>query len=51
MTACRQLPVVNTELKAATAKLEAGPAGGLVDGCYDSWQSNLGNNQTMKIGI
>ena len=27
MTACRQLPAVNTELKAATARLEAGPAG------------------------
>jgi len=27
MTTCRQLPAVNTELKAATARLEAGPAG------------------------
>jgi len=32
MTACRQLPVVNTELKAATTKLEGGLAAGLVDG-------------------
>jgi hypothetical protein len=51
MTAYRQLPAVNTELKTATPRLEAAPAGRLADGCCDSWPSNLGNKQTMKIGI
>ncbi|MEI7935300.1 MAG: hypothetical protein WCK27_01305 [Verrucomicrobiota bacterium] len=51
MTVYRQLPAVNTDLKAATAKLEAGRAGGLAEGCYDSWQNILGNNRTMKIRI
>lgn len=51
MTACRRLPAINTELKAAMAQLEAAPAGRLADGCNDSWPSNLGNNQTMKTEI
>jgi hypothetical protein len=51
MTAWRQLPAINTQIKAATARLEAAPAGRLADECYDSWSSNPGNNETMRIGI
>jgi len=61
MTACSQLPEVNTEFKAATAKLEAEPAGGeclvkvggdwRLSGPVPSWTGVLGEKTATSVRV